>query len=235
MKTVGSQMTLKLCAAFLLPAFLLAGCQINNSFTHKQFQERAARIHTVALVSQCHTALFNTYLGFDPVPTPLPNEPQIRSELLASTMDQLQWRGFTVMEKPTSQSTNEIWSGRMVQRLVPLPSTGISNAVALAAGMHADGLVFLDVTAYQSTQHRQDITTPENIVWITLDLAAAAGGSVGSFIYRPWQGATVAISLVDSSTGDVLWNNWESFDNFEITKPSKAVDDIFSRYPKHDE
>ena len=53
---------------FLVLAVLLTGCQTNHALTQKQFQERVARIHTVGLVPQVHTAILNSYRGYDPLP-----------------------------------------------------------------------------------------------------------------------------------------------------------------------
>src|SRR5690348_504240 len=89
----------------ILVVVILTGCQ-TNTFTHKQFPERVAQIHTLGLLPQVHTAMLNTYRGFDPSPAPLLEEPQIRSELIASTVDQLQRRGFVVIEGPFPGGTN---------------------------------------------------------------------------------------------------------------------------------
>jgi hypothetical protein len=53
---------MKNIAPFLLLAVLLTGCQ-TNTFTRKHFPERVARIHTVALLPQVHTAMLDTISG----------------------------------------------------------------------------------------------------------------------------------------------------------------------------
>ena len=115
---------MKNIAPFLLLAVLLTGCQ-TNTFTRKHFTERVARIHTVALLPQVHTAMLDTYFGKDPSPAPLPEEQKIRSELIGSTTDQLQQRGFVVNEGSFPVGTNQVWNGRMIQNAF---STGPSKA-----------------------------------------------------------------------------------------------------------
>jgi hypothetical protein len=115
---------MKNIAPLLLLAVLLNGCQ-TNTFTRKHFPERVARIHTVGLLPQVHTAILNSYFGMDPSPAPLPEEPQIQSDLIASTTDQLQRRGFVVNEGSFPVGTNQVWNGRMIQNAF---STGPSKA-----------------------------------------------------------------------------------------------------------
>jgi PBP1b-binding outer membrane lipoprotein LpoB len=224
---------------FLLLAVLLTGCQ-TNTFTHKHFQERVARIHSVGLLPQVHTAMLNTYFGKDPSPEPLPEEQQIRSELVASTIDQLQRHGFAVKEGSFPDSTNQIWNGLMIQQACStLPSKAARpDTKEIADGMNVNGLIFLNATAYKSTSHRQKVTTAQNIFAVFGDMAllaaAAAGGPVvaGGDMGIAWQDAVLQITLVDGETGDVLWTTADSFDDFEKKKPSIAVEDLFNRYPK---
>jgi hypothetical protein len=225
---------MKKITALLLLAVLLTGCQ-TNTFTHEQFPERVARIHIVGLLPQVHTAMLNTYFGKDPSPAPLPEEQQIRSELIASTIDQLQQLGFVVKEVPFPDGTNQIWDGRMIQQAcTTLPSkTARPNAKALAGNMNVDGLIFLNAIACQSTPHRQNVTTAQNIFAVFGDmvlLAAAVAGGAGMGI--AWQDAVLQITLVDGETGDVLWTTADYFGDFEKNKPSNTVEDLFNRYPK---
>jgi hypothetical protein len=218
--------------------FLLTGCQ-TNTFTHNHFPERVAGIHTVGLLPQIHTAILSTYRGYDPAPAPLPDEPQIRSELIASAVDQLQRRGFVVKEGLLPDSTNHTWNGRMIQRLAAPPKAANPDLKVLATNMNVDGLILLDATAYKSTPHRQNITMPENTLSVFLNVgllaSCAVGGGIpggGGFPFRSWQGATTEITLVDGVTGEVLWATVDNFDNFETNKPAKAVEKLFNRYPK---
>jgi len=90
-----------------------------------------------------------------------------------------------------------------------------------------DGLIFLDATAYKSTPHRQNVTTPQNII-------AVIGALCGSDVFVPWQQAVAQTTLVDGKTGEVLWTTAEYlyFGNFEENKPAKVVEVLFSRYPR---
>src|SRR5579862_6484512 len=221
---------MKRIAPLLLLAFLLAGCQ-TNTFTHKHFPERVARIHTVGLLPQVHTAMLNTYFGTDPSPASLPEEQQIRSELVASTMDQLQRHGFVVKEGSFPEGTNQIWNGLMIQQAYSKwPSKAARpDARVLATNLNVDGLIFLDATAYKSTPHRQKITTTQNIIAFLTLPAILVGPPLPMEL---WQEAGVQIALVDGETGDVWWAAADTFDDFEKNKPSKVVENLFNRYPK---
>lgn len=223
---------MKKIASFLSLAVLLTGCQ-TNTFTHKHFQERVARIHTVRLVPQVHTAILNTYFGFDTFPAPFPQEQQIRSELTASAIDQLQRLGFVIMASSPPDLTNQTWNGRMIQQACSeVPSQAARpDARALADDLNVDGLIFLDAAAYSSTLHRQKITTPQNII-AYLSLPAILIGA-GPLPDVPCQQAAAQIALVDSKTGEVLWATADCFyDDFEKHTPSQTIEDLFSRYPK---
>ncbi len=219
---------MKLTGSFLLVVVLSTGCQ-TNTFTHRQFHERVTRIHTVGLLPQVHTATLNTYFGKDPFPAPLPEQEQIRSELIASTIDQLRQRGFVVKESSFPDGTNQIWDGLMIQRFKLPPKAANPDAKALATNLNVDGLIFLDATAYKSTPHRQHVTTLQNtIAFITLPVIL-----VGPPLpMEQWQQAVVVITLVDGETGDVLWRTADSFDNFETNKPPNVVAVLSNRYPK---
>lgn len=230
---------MKTTSSFLWLMILVTGCQ-TNTFTHKQFPERVARIHSVGVLPQVHTAMLNTYFGKDPSPAPLSEEPQVRSELVASTIGQLRQRGFVVKEDSSPHSTNQVWNGRRIQQACStLPSKSARpDAKALANNMDVDGLIVLDATAYKSTPHRQKVTTAQNIFAVFGDLAllaaAAAGGPVagGGDFGIAWQDAVLRITLVDGETGDVLWTTAEDIHDFEVNKPAKAVAELFDRYPK---
>jgi hypothetical protein len=224
---------MKNIAPFLLLAVLLTGCQ-TNTFTRKHFPERVARIHTVALLPQVHTAMLDTYFGKDPSPAPLPEEQKIRSELIGSTTDQLQQRGFVVKEGPLPGGTNQVWNGLKIQRAFStLPSkAGRPGAKAAATNLNVDGLIFLDATAYKSTPHRRKITTAENTLSVLLFLASIAALHPANVPGESWQDAEVHIALVDGKTGDVLWTTVEYSGDFETNKPAKAVQNLFDRYPK---
>ena len=217
---------MKPIAPFLLVVVLLTGCQ-TNTFTHKHFPERVARIHSVGLLPQVHTAMLNTYFGKDPSPASLSEEPQIRSELIASTIDQLQRHGFVAKAGSLPDGTNQVWNGLKIQQACStLPSQAARpDAKALAEDMNVDGLIYLNAT------------TAQNIFAVIGDLAllaaAAAGGPVagGGDMGIAWQDAVVQITLVDGETGDVLWTTAEDVHDFEMNKPSKAVEDLFNQYP----
>ena len=224
---------MKKIAPLLLLVVLLTGCQ-TNTFTRKHFPERFARIHTVALLPQVHTAMLDTYFGKDPSPAPLPEEPQIRSKLIASTTDQLQQRGFVVKEGAFPVGTNQVWNGLKIQNaLSTMPSkTKRPGATAVATNLNVDGLVFLDATAYKSTPHRQKITTAENTLSVLLFLASIAALHPVNAPGESWQGAAAQIALVDGKTGDVLWTTVDYCGDLETNKPAKAVQNLFNRYPK---
>ena len=139
-----------------------------------------------------------------------------------------------------SDGTNRIWNGlRIQQACSALPSKAARpDAKALTKNMNVDGLIYLNATAYKSTSHRQKVTTAQNIFAVIGDMAllaaAVAGGPVsgGGDVGIAWQDAVVQITLVDGETGDVLWTTAEDIHNFEMNKPSKAIGDLFNRYPK---
>lgn len=220
-----NKVAMKRIVSFLLLLVLLTGCQ-TNTFTRKHFPERVARIHTVALLPQVHTAMLNTYFGTDPSPEPLPEEQQIRSELVAAATDQLQQRGFIVNGSSFPDGTNYIWNGSMIYRFSVKPSKAtLPDAKALATNENVDGLIFLYANAFKSTPHRQKVTTIQNIL-------ALPGILAGKDISLAWQNAQAQIALVDGKTGDILWTTLDNFDNFETNKPAKAVEDLFKQYPK---
>lgn len=232
-----SKSTLKQYAPFVLLAVLLTGCQ-TETFTHKQFRERVARIHSVGLSpAQIHTAILNNLSGHDPSPAPLPEEQQIRLALTAATIDQLQRHGFVVKQGspdfPTYGFTNQIWDARLQQVAINtyfhLPAGAARpEARILASNLDADGVIFLNVSAYKSTEHRQNATMPINLLGI---MAAMCGSPGGPWI--PWQQAVIQLTLVDGATGDILWMTAKDFHDFERHKPSKAIEKLFDRYPKH--
>ena len=134
---------MKKIAPLVLLVVLLTGCQ-TNTFTRKHFPEKVAWIHTVALLPQIHTAMLDTYFGKDPSPAPLPEEQQIRSQLIASTTDQLQQRGFVVKEGSLLGGTNQVWNGLKIQdALSTMPSKAVRpGATAVATNLNVDGLIF---------------------------------------------------------------------------------------------
>jgi len=215
----------------LLLAVLLTGCQM-NTFTRKHFPERVAQIHTVALLPQVHTAMLNSYFGMDPSPAPLPEEPQIRSDLIASTTDQLQRRGFVVKEGSFPVGTNQIWDGRKIQNAF---STGLSKskrpgAMAVATNLNVEGLFFLEATAYKSTPHREKITTTQNVIAaLTLPVILIGARPLPEVMM---QGSGVQVVLVDGKTGDLMWATVDFFGDLETNKPAEAVENLFTRYPK---
>ena len=205
--------------SFLLLTFFLTGCQ-TNTYTHKQFPERVARIHNVGLVPQVHTAILNTYYGKDPSPARFPDEEQIRSELTRSTVAQLQQRGFIVAEIPCPGLTNLLYP-ELVQQ-----------AQSLARDGQLDGVIILNVNAYKSTLHRQRITSPENTISFLLTVASIACLQPTDFPYESWQAAAVDIALIDGNNGEILWRTGKDFDDFNRNKPSKDVEELFSQYPE---
>ncbi len=226
-----SKVAMEKTVSLLLLLVLLTGCQ-TDTFTHKHFPDRVARIHTIGLLPQVHTAMLDTYFGKDPSPAPLPEEQQIRSELIAATIEQLQQRGFMVKDGSVPDGTNDIWSGRMIQQACSKqPSKAARpDAKVLAISLNVDGLIFLDATAYKSTPHRKKITTTQNVI-AALTLPAILIG-VPPVPEEMLQGAAAQIALVDGKTGDVLWTTADYFGDFEKNKPTKAVEDLFRRYPK---
>ena len=203
----------------LMPVFLWTGCQ-TNTFTHKQFDERVAHIHTVGLASRVHTAILNRYSGNDPSPAPFTNEEQVRLELIQSTIAQLQLRGFVAMETSLPFLTNRIYRN------------AVQEVVSFAADRKVDGVLVLNVNAYKSTVHRQRITTPENIISFLLTAASIASLHPADFPYESWEGANVNVALVDGADGELLWSTWKDFDDFNKNKPSKDVEELFNQYPK---
>lgn len=232
---------MKMTTPLLLLAVLLTGCQTDHAFTDKHFQERVARIHTVGLIPEVHTGILNTYRGYEPSPAPFPDEPQIRSELIAASKDQLQRHGFVVIEGPPSVPTKEFYSGRMLQGMELRHQATDSDTTGLATNLNVDGLIFLNARVFKSTPHRQNITTPENTVVVLVDLgliacAAVAGPGAGfpggGLSVRSWQGAVIEITLVDGATGVILWGTGKDFGDLGKNKPSKAIEDLFTFYPK---
>ncbi len=213
------RLVFKTILSFLSLAFLLTGCQ-TNTFTHKQFSERVARIHTVGMIPQVHTAILNTYYGRDPSPARFPDEGQIRSELTTSTISQLQQRGFVVTETSYPDLTNQI------------DADLVEQVQSLATDRNLDGLIILNVNAYKSTLHRQRITSPENTISFLLTVASIVCLTPVDFPYESWQGANVNIALIDGDNGEVLWETWKDFDDFNKNKPSKDVEELFNQYPK---
>ena len=221
---------MKKIVPLLLLALFLTGCQ-TNTFTCKHFPERVARIHTVGLAPvEVHTAMLNKIGGKEPF-VPLAGEEQIRSELATSAIDQLRRRGFTVKESPFEPPlpafTNQVWDARTKYRYLGLPfKAPWAGATMLASNLDADALVYVNASAYKSTERRQNWVAFNNF----LSFLAAVGGAPAPVI--PARQAAVQITLVDGKTGDDLWMTLDDFNNFETNKPAKAVGELFNRYPK---
>ena len=216
--------------SFLLPALLLTGCQ-TNTFTHKQFHQRVARIHTVGLVPKVHTAVLNRYFGNDRAPAPFPDEGRIKTELTGAAIAHLEQHGFVVKEHPQLDSANG-HSDDLFQLAISSPTqAGQEDAKMLAASMDVDGLIVLNADAFKSTPHRERITMAQNTLAVFVFIASIPAGQPTD-VHEPLQGVGVQIALIDGGTGEVLWRTWLIGDNFDSNKPVKTVEDLFARYPK---
>jgi len=224
-----NESALREMAGLLLLSVLLSGCQ-TNTFTHKQFQERIARVQNIGLLpAQVHTALLNKISGNEPL-VPLAEEQQIRSELTASIIEQFRQRNFTVKDE-SLEGTNRTWDANIY--FGSPPDTPRIGAKTLATNLNVDALVFLEVSAFKSTQRRQNWAGLNNSITLLGTIAAGAGGGGGTGgVWIPVQQAEVQIMLIGGKTGEVLWMTAEDFGDFGKVKPSKAVEDLFSRYPK---
>jgi hypothetical protein len=101
------------------------------------------------------------------------------------------------------------------------------EAKALTDHVQADGLVFLSVFAYKSTDGRKAWVALGNM----LAVLAAAGGKYGGQ-WTPFSQALVQITLVDGETGDVLWRTEHDFTDLEKTGPDQVVAELFKKYPQ---
>ena len=210
------------------------GCQ-SETFTHSKFRERRAHLTTIAfLPPQMKTGMAGAM--FSPLGAPLPEEGKFRTELPALFTTAFQQRGFAVQEipadAPCANAPNRVWDSRLTNILnTAYGSVGLKSvrpeAKVLADHVQADGLIFLQVFAYRSTEGRK----VEVVLVNTLSILAAAGGKYGPG--SSFSQAIVQIALVDGQTGDVLWRTVHDFTDLPKTCPDRVVAELLKRFPKH--
>jgi len=211
------------------------GCQ-SDTYTHSQFRERSARLTNVALLPPNIKTGTADIRWLMPAGAPLPEEKKIRADLPGLIASEFRNRGFVVKEcapeSLRSDATNQVWNPRLRGILTSAyGSLGLKTvrpeAKVLADHVQADGLVFLNVFAYKSTDGRKAWVALGN----TLAILSAAGGGYCGHTSAFSQGL-VQITLVDGATGDVLWRTIHDFTDFEQTELSKAVAELMKKYPR---
>jgi hypothetical protein len=209
-----------------------AGCQ-SDTYTHSQFHERSARLTTVAFLPPCIRTGMASNLWVIPLGAPLSEETRIRAELPCLVADGFRKRGLTVKKyasgKMLPDSTNQMWNAHMQGLLsAAYGNLGLKavrpEAKVLADHVQADGLVFLSVFAYKSTEGRKAKVAAENFFAIL--------GAYGGSHLTPCSQAIVQIALVDGETGDVLWRTTHDFTDLEKTRPDQVIAELFKKYPK---
>jgi hypothetical protein len=211
------------------------GCQ-SDTFTCSKFRERSTRLSTIELLPpQIKTGMTGTlWASVKRLGAPLPEEKKIRTELPDVIAAEFRKRGFVVRastpEAFLPDSTNQVGNARMGGILTAAHGSVDLKAVrpeakVLTDHVQADGLVFLSVFAYKSTDGRKAWAAIYNTVSI---ITAAHGG--GDTI--PFSQAIVQIALVDGETGDVLWRTMHDFTDLEKTEPDQVAAELFKKYPR---
>ena len=211
-----------------------AGCQ-TDTYTHSKFRERSAQLTNVFfLPPQIKTGTADIRWVMAP-DAPLPAEKQIRAELPILIAAEFRKRGFEVKESAPeswlSYSTNQFWNKHMQGILTSAYGnvcfkTVRPEAKVLADHVKANGLIFLNVFAYQSTDGRKAWVALGNTLAV---LNTAGGGFYGT--WSPFSQAIVQIALVDGETGDVLWRTIHDFTAFERQELDQVVAELFKKYP----
>jgi hypothetical protein len=209
------------------------GCQ-SDTFTCSKFRERSTRLSTIELLPpQIKTGMTATpWASVGQLSAPLPEEKKIRAELPDLVAAEFHKRGFAVKasapEAFLPDSTNHVGNARMGGILTAAYGSVDLKAVrpeakVLIDHVQADGLVFLSVFAYKSTNGRK--------AWVALgNILALSGGGTGQ--WTPFSEAKVQIVLVDGETGDVLWRTMHDFTDLEKTRPDQVVAELFKKYPQ---
>lgn len=209
------------------------GCQ-SGTFTCSKFRERSTRLSTIAfLPPQIQTGMTATpWARVRLLGAPLPEEKKIRAELPDVIAAEFRKRGFVVKASDPEafplDSTNHVGNAHMSGILTAAYGSGNLKAVrpeakVLTDQVQADGLVFLSVFAYKSTDGRK--------AWVALgNILALSGGGTGQ--WTPFSEAKVQIALVDGETGDVLWRTMHDFTDLEKTRPDQVVAELFKKYPR---
>ena len=209
-----------------------AGCQ-TNTYTHSQFRERSALLTNIAFLPPNIRTGMASNLWVMQLGAPLPAETKIRNELPSLVADGFRQRGLAVKKSAAEtllpDSTNLVWNARMQGLLnAAYGNVGLKavrpEAKVLADHVLADGLVFLSVFVYKSTEGRKAKVAGENIFAIL--------GAYGGAHLTPYSQAIVQIALVDGETGDVLWRTRHDFTDLEKTGPDQVVAELFKKYPK---
>ncbi|MFO1513813.1 MAG: hypothetical protein U1F83_12995 [Verrucomicrobiota bacterium] len=218
----------------LVAGIVLITCTGCQTYTHPKFRECSAHLTTIAfLPPQIRTGMADSWMSpmaMQPG-SPLPEEARLQSELPGLIAAEFRQRGYAAKdvssESLLSDSTNLVWDGRMVGVLNAARETVHLKAVrpeakVLADRVQADGLIFLRVLAYKSTEGRK--------VGVVLNNIAMFGGGGGTWAH--FSQAIVQIALVDGETGDVLWRTEHDFTDLEKTEPDQVVAELFKKYPQ---
>jgi len=211
-----------------------AGCQ-TDTYTHPKFGERSARLTNVVFLPPQITTGLASNLFVLQVGPPLPEEAKYRAQLPALLA--AEFRGHRLPVSPSGaetllpDATNQIWNAHLQGILNAAYNTVRLKAVrpeanVLAGRLSADGLIFLSVFAYKSTDGRQAAVALVNL----LSILAAAGGGYGT--WTPSSQAIVQIALVDGVNGDVLWRTIHDFTAFDQMTPDQVVTELFKKYPE---
>lgn len=211
-----------------------AGC-VSDTYTHSQFRVRSAQLKEVAfLPPKIKTGMMDRHWAMAPDAS-LPEEPRFRDELPGLIAAEFQNHGLMVKvvspETSSLEAVNPIWNARMQGILKDAYGSLGTKAVrpeakVLADHVKADGLIFLNVFAYQSTEGRKKEVALDNTV------SAISALVTGIPFYTPTSQAIIIITLVDGQSGDVLWRTFHDFTSMEQTTPDQVVAEMFKKYPK---
>jgi len=219
-----------------------AGCQ-SNTFTHQKFHERSPQLTKVVLLPpQIKTGVASNLCVVLQGP-PLPEEAKMRAELPGLIATAFRQHGLalagSVQPAQLTDATNQFWNTGLPDNFFAAYKTMSDlktvqpEAIALANHLHADGLVCLNVYAFQSSSSRKGRVALNNFLVFIL---ALGGGQPGYWTptsaWTPCSEAVVQISLFDGKTGELLWRTLQDFTPFEQKPPAQVVAELFQNYPK---
>jgi hypothetical protein len=206
----------------------LAGCQ-----TDAESRARWASLHSVAMLpAQIRTGTLTASQRL--VGPASPDETRIRLELPSLVAEELGRRGFIVKsadeEMRFPESTNHIWDAHFRTTLTNAYATVSSGSVRpegkeLADHLQADGLIFMNVFAFNSTTGRKALVGAFNALAI---LATLAGTDAQ---WTPWTETNIELAVVDGTDGKVLWTHAYQCKDFQNTDSWKIVSELMKSLP----
>jgi hypothetical protein len=164
----------------------------------------------------------------------LKKENAIEAQFVESIVQQFQDRGFAVKNctlRCEAGCTNALWDVDMTKVLTNAYASRMAKSIRpegmeLATHVQADGLIFVNIFAYRSTEGRKALAAFGNL----LSLAGAAGGTPGP--WTPFSQMIVHIVFVDGATGDVIWQTAHDFRDIDRASGNEIAMELMKKFPK---